>query len=157
VLKLSLPKRSSSGINKGSRTGAPIVKVIHHGSRVSNSTHSANNIKKEEMNQVTKPGPAVFGAHLDQSSWQGFNVIHKHFPDECETLLHGRCMIVNVGFSIVDIVFCLFLTRPANVFSFYQAWRPIKTVYKHPFGMADATTVPPEDLVIRANRWLTDI
>lgn len=43
------------------------------------------------------------------------------------------------------------------MFSFYQAWRPIKTVYKHPFGMADATTVPPEDLVIRANRWLTEI
>lgn len=81
-----------------SRTTAPIVKVIHHGSRVSTSSHVANSIKKEEISQVTRPGPAVFGAHLDQSTWQGFNVIHKYFPDDCETLLHGRCMIVNVRF-----------------------------------------------------------
>ncbi|KAK2786940.1 hypothetical protein FQN53_005886 [Emmonsiellopsis sp. PD_33] len=102
-------------------TGAPVVKVIHHGSRVTSSTHTANNIKKEDIGKATKPGPAVFGAHLDQSTWQGFNVIHKHFPDECE------------------------------------AWRPIKPVYKHPFGVADASTVPPTDLVVRANRWLTEI
>lgn len=78
------------------RTGAPIVKVIHHGSRVSTSKHSVNSIKKEELATKSTPGPAVFGAHLDQSSWQGFNVIHKYFGDECETMLHGRCMIVNV-------------------------------------------------------------
>ncbi|CAL5867648.1 uncharacterized protein PFLUO_LOCUS1867 [Penicillium psychrofluorescens] len=113
-------------------TGAPIVKVIHHGSRVSTSEHTANSIKKEELSKVTRPGPAVFGAHLDQSTWQGFNVIHKYFPEECESLLHGRCIIVN-------------------------AWRPIKTVYKHPFGIADASTVPYTDLVVRANRWLTEI
>lgn len=83
------------------RTGAPIVKVIHHGSRVSTSEHTANSIKKEELSKVTRPGPAVFGAHLDQSTWQGFNVIHKYFPEECESLLHGRCIIVNVRFPVL--------------------------------------------------------
>lgn len=79
------------------RTGAPIAKVIHHGSRVSTSSYSANSIKKDDIKVVTKPGPAVFGAHLDQSSWQGYNVIHKYYPDECETMLQGRVIIVNVS------------------------------------------------------------
>lgn len=57
------------------------------------------------MNQVTRPGPAVFGAHLDQSTWQGFNVIHKYFPEECEALLHGRCIIVNVRSSVLTYFF----------------------------------------------------
>lgn len=78
-------------------TGAPMVKVIHHGSRVTDSTYGANQIKKEDIENVTKPSPAVFAAHLDQSSWQGFNVVHKYFPDECEDMLHGRVMIVNVS------------------------------------------------------------
>ena len=85
------------------RTGAPIVKVIHHGSRVSTSSHGANHITKEEMSHVTRPGPAVFGAHLDQSTWQGYNVIHKYFPDECEALLHGRCIIVNVRSTVLTL------------------------------------------------------
>jgi len=59
-------------------------------------------------------------------------VLHNHFPEECEDLMHGRYMIVN-------------------------AWRPIKTVYKHPFGVADASTVPSKDLVVRANRWFKEI
>ncbi|KAJ5676110.1 hypothetical protein N7462_009007 [Penicillium macrosclerotiorum] len=84
-------------------TGAPIVKVMHHGSRVSTSLHGANSIKKEEVGQVTRPGPAVFGAHLDQSTWQGFNVIHKYFPDECEALLHGRYLVVRANRWLTEI------------------------------------------------------
>lgn len=91
-------------LRKEFRTAAPIVKVIHHGSRVSTSSHVANSIKKDEIGQVTRPGPAVFGAHLDQSIWQGFNVIHKYFPDDCEALLHGRCMIINVRFLALPYV-----------------------------------------------------
>jgi hypothetical protein len=30
-------------------------------------------------------------------------------------------------------------------------------VYKHPFGIADASIVPSEDLVVRANRWGKEI
>lgn len=78
---------------------------MHHGSRVSTSSHGANSIKKEDIGKVTAAGPAVFGAHLDQSSWQGFNVIHKYYPDKCEEMLHGRVMIVNVSLP-PEILLC---------------------------------------------------
>jgi hypothetical protein len=78
--------------------------VIHHGCRISTSNFHVNNFKKEEnpKKNVINPGPGVFAAHLDQSSWQGGNVLHNHFPEECEELMHGRYMIVNVGILIVS-------------------------------------------------------
>ncbi|KAF1988840.1 hypothetical protein K402DRAFT_327789 [Aulographum hederae CBS 113979] len=113
-------------------TGAPRALIIHHGVRISNTTFSVNSIKKEDVGKKSIPQAAVLAAHLDQSSWQAGQVLHNHFPEECETLMHGRWMLVN-------------------------AWRPIKPVYKHPFGVADASTVPHSDLVIRQNRWMKDI
>ncbi|KAF2397746.1 hypothetical protein EJ06DRAFT_135255 [Trichodelitschia bisporula] len=110
-------------------TGAPRVHVFHHGTRISSSTFHIN---KFDRNAPPQHQPAVYAAHVDQSSWQAKNVVHSHFPDECEALLHGRVMIVN-------------------------AWRPIKPVYKDPFGVADASTVPYQDLVIRPNRVFKDI
>ena len=45
-----------------------------------------------------------------------------HLPDDAERLLRGRYQIINV-------------------------WRPIKTIRKDPLGVADATSVPDEDLL----------
>jgi hypothetical protein len=80
-------------------TGAPKLKVIHHGSRISTSNNHVNNYKKPEESKknIVNPSPAVLAAHLDQSSWQAGNVLHNHFPEECERLMHGRYMIVNVS------------------------------------------------------------
>ncbi|KAF2672281.1 hypothetical protein BT63DRAFT_398552 [Microthyrium microscopicum] len=113
-------------------TGAPRVHVFHHGVRISDSSHHVNGLKKSELGKKFLPQAAVLAAHLDQSSWQATQVLHNHYPDETETLLHGRFMLVN-------------------------AWRPIKTVYRHPFGVADASTVPASDLVVRQNRWFKEI
>jgi hypothetical protein len=45
-----------------------------------------------------------------------------HLPAEAETLLKGRFQIINV-------------------------WRPIKTILKDPLGVAEANSVPDDDLV----------
>jgi hypothetical protein len=113
-------------------TGAPRVFAFHHAVRVTDSKHHVNGLKKEDLGTKFLPQAAVMAAHLDQSSWQAGQVLHNHFPDEAEALLHGRVMIVN-------------------------AWRPIKPVYRHPFGIADAATVPHADLVVRPNRWFKEI
>jgi hypothetical protein len=76
------------------RTGATRALVFHHGTRISNSNFKINDFKKSEKKVVHQP--AVFAAHLDQSSWQSGNVLHKHLEEETEALLHGRVMIVNV-------------------------------------------------------------
>jgi hypothetical protein len=69
------------------RTGTPRVKVIHHGCRISTSKNNVNDYKKEEnpKKNVIKPGPGVFAAHLDQSSWQAGNVLHNHFPENARS------------------------------------------------------------------------
>jgi hypothetical protein len=51
---------------------------------------------REENPKKGTPAPAVFTAHLDQSSWSGCNVLHKWIPEDAEDLFHGRVVIVNV-------------------------------------------------------------
>lgn len=80
-----------------SSTGASRVLVFNHATRKSNSTSHINEFKKDQPTQL----PGVFTAHLDQSSWQAGNVVHKYLPEETEGLLRGRMMIVNVGPSIL--------------------------------------------------------
>jgi hypothetical protein len=82
------------------RTGAPRVFIFNYATRISTSGFHVNNTKKEEYKKKVTPQPAVFAAHADQSSWQAVNVLHKWLPDDAEALLHGRVMIVNVGFSV---------------------------------------------------------
>jgi len=66
-------------------------------------------------------GP-VQRVHIDQSYKAGSQRVSHHLPDEAETLLKHRHRIINV-------------------------WRPIKTIRKDPLGVADARSVPEEDLV----------
>ena len=60
--------------------------------------------------------------HIDQSYKAGPDRVRRHFPDDAEHLLKGRYQIINV-------------------------WRPIKTIFKDPLGVADANSVPDEDLL----------
>lgn len=66
-------------------------------------------------------GP-VQRVHIDQSYKAGRERVTHHLPDEAEQLLKGRYQIINV-------------------------WRPIKTIRKDPLGVADATSVPDDDLL----------
>jgi hypothetical protein len=69
-------------------------------------------------------GP-VRHVHIDQSYQAALNRVTQHLPDEAPTLLKGRVQIINV-------------------------WRPISTVQRDPLAVADAKSVPDEDLVPKA-------
>ncbi|QDS76171.1 hypothetical protein FKW77_007758 [Venturia effusa] len=113
-------------------TGASRVCIFDHAARISTSTFQYNEFKKDPEAKKAPPQPALFSAHLDYSSWHSGNLLHRYLPDETERLLHGRFMILNV-------------------------WRPIKTVYKDPLGIAAAFSVAPTDLVTRQARIFKDI
>lgn len=66
-------------------------------------------------------GP-VNRVHIDQSYEASASRIPYHLPEEAEKLSKTRFQIINV-------------------------WRPIKTIYKDPLGVADANSVPDSDLV----------
>ncbi|KAI1497486.1 hypothetical protein F5X99DRAFT_433007 [Biscogniauxia marginata] len=76
--------------------------------------------KLGENNRVAR-GP-LLRAHVDQSYDGASIVLRKHFPDEADELLGRRYQIINI-------------------------WRPIKTIFKDPLAVADATSVPDADLV----------
>ncbi|KAF2404966.1 hypothetical protein EJ06DRAFT_485398 [Trichodelitschia bisporula] len=115
-------------------TGAPRVLVYHHGTR--RSLEKGVKLEFGKMRSAPSGGPRpsappVYTVHLDQSSWEGYNIIRRHLKDETESLLHKRVAIVN-------------------------AWRPIKTVRRDPFGVADASTVAPEDFVSRPYKFFEE-
>jgi len=60
--------------------------------------------------------------HIDQSYKAAASRVPFHLPDEADRLLSTRHQIINV-------------------------WRPIKTIYKDPLGVADANSVSDSDLV----------
>jgi len=66
-------------------------------------------------------GP-VARVHIDQSYDAAFRRVSYHLPEEADKLLAGRFQIINV-------------------------WRPIKPIYKDPLGIAEAHSVPEDDLV----------
>ncbi|KAK3671634.1 hypothetical protein LTR78_008557 [Recurvomyces mirabilis] len=66
-------------------------------------------------------GP-VRRVHIDQSYSASEQRVTHHLPDEAEELLKKRFQIINV-------------------------WRPIKTIFKDPLGVADSHSVPDSDLV----------
>ncbi|KAF2664989.1 hypothetical protein BT63DRAFT_443298 [Microthyrium microscopicum] len=76
--------------------------------------------------QKDAPANALRGpvrrVHIDQSYTASESRVPHHLPDEADELLKKRFQIINV-------------------------WRPIKTIYKDPLGVADAHSVPESDLV----------
>ncbi|KAI1819150.1 hypothetical protein F4861DRAFT_166684 [Xylaria intraflava] len=76
--------------------------------------------KLGEGNRATR-GP-LFRAHVDQSYAGAELILRRHFPEQADELLKRRYQIINV-------------------------WRPIKTIHKDPFAVADASSVPDSDLL----------
>ncbi|KAK4645176.1 hypothetical protein QC761_000610 [Podospora bellae-mahoneyi] len=66
-------------------------------------------------------GP-VRSVHVDQSYEASRQRVRYHLPDEADELLAKRFQIINV-------------------------WRPIKTIFRDPLGVADAHSVPDSDLI----------
>jgi hypothetical protein len=66
-------------------------------------------------------GP-VRRVHIDQSYSASKDRVYHHLPEEADELTKRRFQIINV-------------------------WRPIKTIYKDPLGVASAGSVPDSDLV----------
>ncbi|KAF2092411.1 hypothetical protein NA57DRAFT_69814 [Rhizodiscina lignyota] len=78
--------------------------------------------KRDPEGKLRGPGKRV---HIDQSYSASEGRVRYHLPDEADELLKKRFQIVNV-------------------------WRPIKTIYKDPLGVADALSCPDSDLVAAA-------
>ena len=83
-------------------------------------------IRRQSNDNRDSATPALRGpvqrVHIDQSYKAGPERVVYHLPEESEQLLKGRYQIINV-------------------------WRPIKTIFKDPLGVADANSVPDSDLL----------
>ncbi|KAI0196026.1 hypothetical protein EV127DRAFT_497347 [Xylaria flabelliformis] len=146
-------------------TGASRVHIFDHKTRVGPS----NWHKLGEGNRATR-GP-LFRAHVDQSYAGAELVLRRHFPEEADELLKRRYQIINVLphpprlsatlvlhlFSPHSHVDGLLITHRHHQFRTKksierlilsrQIWRPIKTIYKDPLAVADASSVPDSDLL----------
>ncbi|CAD6563807.1 MAG: hypothetical protein ASARMPREDX12_000069 [Alectoria sarmentosa] len=98
-------------------TGASKIFIFDHTIRRQSSDRAVT----EPANAQTLRGP-VQRVHIDQSYQAGPQRVQHHLPADAERLLKGRYQIINV-------------------------WRPIKTIRKDPLGVADATSVPEDDLL----------
>lgn len=107
-----------NGYSNNRSTGASKIFIFDHTIRRSSQD-------RRSVDGAGKPIPArgpVQRVHVDQSYKAAPNRVTYHLPEEADRLLQGRFQIINV-------------------------WRPIKTIRKDPFGVADATSVPDSDLV----------
>ena len=101
-----------------SSTGASKIFIFDHTIRRQSS--DTRTTDPANVSQTLR-GP-VQRVHIDQSYKAGPERVKHHLPAEAEGLLKGRYQIINV-------------------------WRPIKIIRKDPLGVADATSVPDDDLV----------
>jgi len=81
--------------------------------------HTIRRPQKAAANPLRGP---VRRVHIDQSYSASKDRVFHHLPDEADELVKKRFQIINV-------------------------WRPIKTIYKDPLGVASAQSVPDTDLV----------
>ena len=100
-----------------------LIKISTGASKVFIFDHTIRRQASDKRNTDPEPpqGP-VQRVHIDQSYKAGPQRVQQHLPDEAHHLLKGRYQIINL-------------------------WRPIKTIRKDPLGVADATSVPEEDLL----------
>lgn len=101
-----------------SSTGASQVFIFDHTIR----RQSSDKRLTDQANASQALRSPVQRVHIDQSYKAGPERVQHHLPESASRLLKGRYQIINV-------------------------WRPIKTIRKDPLGVADATSVPEEDLV----------
>lgn len=132
------------------RTGAQRVKVYHHGVRTSLQEGVVFD-RKDWQKHRPAVAPPVYSVHVDQSEKESREIVRRHLSDEAKTLLETkRVMIVNVSY-------CREEHSRTYLTSMTQAWRPIKTVYRDPFGIADASTVPDSDYVARPYKFFDQV
>ena len=81
--------------------------------------HTIRRPKEGETQPLRGP---VRRVHIDQSYSASRDRVFYHLPEEADELVKKRFQIINV-------------------------WRPIKTIFKDPLGIADAHSVPDSDLI----------
>ncbi|GIK01906.1 hypothetical protein Aspvir_005947 [Aspergillus viridinutans] len=84
--------------------------------------HTIRRQPKDERSPAAQLRGPVQRVHIDQSYAASRDRVSYHLPDEAPELLKGRYQIINV-------------------------WRPIRTILKDPLAVADAHSVPDDDLV----------
>ncbi|CAD6445369.1 6b059853-dbd1-4f3a-bf40-c7bdab650e3a [Sclerotinia trifoliorum] len=108
-------------------TGASKIFIFDHTIRreAPNGTDPApitTETPKDNSSPVFVQRGPVQRVHIDQSYSASVNRVPYHLPEEADELLKGRFQIINV-------------------------WRPIKTIFKDPLGVAAANSVDEKDLV----------
>ncbi|ROT34486.1 hypothetical protein SODALDRAFT_318414 [Sodiomyces alkalinus F11] len=98
-----------------------LLKDVTGASRVFIFDHTIRRPPPESETKSNR-GP-VQRVHIDQSYRAALSRVPHHLPEEADRLLRGRVQIINV-------------------------WRPIKTVERDPLAVAEASSVPDEDLVM---------
>ncbi|RHZ46492.1 putative methionine permease [Aspergillus thermomutatus] len=84
--------------------------------------HTIRRKPQDERTPAAQLRGPVQRVHIDQSYAASKDRVSYHLPDEAPELLKGRYQIINV-------------------------WRPIRTILKDPLAVADAHSVPDDDLV----------
>ena len=100
-------------------TGASEIFIFDHTIRRQSNDKRTVDPNAPAQNPLRGPVQRV---HIDQSYNAGPDRVRHHRPADAERLLKGRYQIINV-------------------------WRPIKTIRKDPLGVADANSVPDDDLL----------
>jgi hypothetical protein len=107
------------------RTGATKIFIFDHTIR-RQAVDSRVKVNDSKDPANSPPSQSLRGpvqrVHIDQSYSASKDRVLHHLPDEAETLLKGRYQIINV-------------------------WRPIKTIFKDPLGVAAANSVQEDELV----------
>ncbi|GAB1313742.1 hypothetical protein MFIFM68171_03952 [Madurella fahalii] len=101
-----------------------LLKDVTGATRVLIFDHTIRRQNHSDPSNAEIRGPAQ-SVHIDQSYAAAVDRVRYHLPDEAEDLLQKRFQIINV-------------------------WRPIKTIFKAPLGLADANSVAESDLVAAA-------
>jgi len=103
-------------------TGASKIYIFDHTIRRQLKDSRTSGDADNAVNDAQIMRGPVARVHIDQSYPAASKRVSYHLPEEADKLLAGRFQIINV-------------------------WRPIKPIYKDPLGVADANSVPDDDLV----------
>lgn len=91
------------------------------------------------MNNRLNAGP-LFKVHVDQSYDGAQLVLNQFLPGEFGGAVKHRYQIINVSLEQLPPSWLIADFQP-------QVWRPVKTVLRDPLAVADADSVPDEDLL----------
>lgn len=92
--------------------------------------------------------PADKGVQDAQGRWQDIPAGHPHVDyADYLTAIEGTKQEINLPPAVSEMF------EYSSRFAFLGMWRPLKTVYRDPLAVCDATTVPPTDYQVRLREF----